>query len=358
MRAAPTAHQGRCSPTRTHLTWRARQPPNFQRLKPRELDRAAALTSSSRCFRLRPIHAAVLSGMNATDSLPAARAAAGVHTARLSDGETAYRVHGERGPWIVLVHGLLSPMFAWEGLAETLATQGYRVLRYDQYGRGLSDRPKTRYDLALYLRQLDELTRDLGIDAMHLVGWSMGGIVVHQFTRRFPERVRSLVFIAPALFQEKPSILKAVLRMPGGRKLLAARAPRLIDNLAKEHLSRPERAPDYAERAKEQLAHPGMGESLASTLANFEWNAGAGMPATNEPPVLLVWGTQDSTTPYRNAELVRRLYPHAEVVPIEGAKHAPHLDHADIVHPAILRFLDHVTGRARGDAKATHEKTG
>lgn len=280
--------------------------------------------------------------MSTDHSLRTARTEAAVSTARLSDGETAYRVHGDHGPWVVLVHGLLSPMFAWEALAETLASQGYRVLRYDQLGRGLSDRPNARYDIDLYLRQLDELTRQLGIEAMHLVGWSMGGIVVTRFARQHPTRVRSLVLIAPALFQEKPPILKALLRVPGGRKLLAARAPRLIDDLAKDHLSRPERAPEYAARAKEQLAYPGMPESLASTLANFAWNAGADMPPANEPPVLIVWGTRDQTTPYPNAERVRALYPHAEMLQVEGAKHAPHLDHAEIVHPAILRFLEQV----------------
>jgi pimeloyl-ACP methyl ester carboxylesterase len=44
-----------------------------------------------------------------------------------------------------------------------LANAGYRVLRYDQYGRGLSDRPNIEYTADVYDRQLGEL-----LDALHI----------------------------------------------------------------------------------------------------------------------------------------------------------------------------------------------
>lgn len=105
-----------------------------------------------------------------------------------------------------------------------------------------------------------------------------------------------------------------------------------------------ERAPDYRQRAKEQLAYPGMGESLASTLASFPWKAGASMRPSREHSTLIVWGDQDQTTPYAHASRVQVIYPDAELVTVEGAKHAPHLDHTDIVEPAISRFLEQVEG--------------
>jgi pimeloyl-ACP methyl ester carboxylesterase len=273
-------------------------------------------------------------------SLSRARKAAATQTARLSDGETAYHLEGERGPWVVLVHGLVTPGYAWQPLAETLAAQGFRVLHYDQFGRGLSDRPATRYDLDLYIRQLRELTDHLGIDEMHLVGWSLGGVIVTRFAAERPARVKSITLIAPALYQQSRG-MRLLSQLPGAGRLIAWRVGDVIDRLDKVHLSRPDRFPGYGKRAREQLAFPGMAESFASTVTNFPWASGDEWRAVGEHPrpVLVIWGDTDRATPYRNASRVLRLYPRATLLTIDGGKHAPHLDHTELVYPAIVRNL-------------------
>jgi pimeloyl-ACP methyl ester carboxylesterase len=114
-----------------------------------------------------------------------------------------------------------------------------------------------------------------------------------------------------------------------------------MNRLEREHLSHPDRFPDYTERVREQLAFPGMAESFASTFANFTWDAGGQWPEVGRHarPVLVVWGTDDTVTPYRNHHEVMRLYPRARLLAVDGAKHAPHLDHAHIVHPAVVTHL-------------------
>jgi pimeloyl-ACP methyl ester carboxylesterase len=276
-------------------------------------------------------------------SLSDARVDARAEVVSLTDGVSAYHVVGDRGPWVVLVHGLLTPSYAWESLAETIAGQGFRVLRYDHFGRGLSDRPAITYDLDLYARQLRELVDTLGIETMHLIGWSMGGVIITRLTAECPDRVASLTLIAPGLYLGSPilRIGKLALRLPGAQRIVASRVPDIINRLDQQHLSRPDRFPDYNERAREQLSYPGMAESFASTVANFVSDAGDQWAVVGQHPrpVLLVWGTDDSVTPYANSRRVLRLYPRAELVSVDGAKHAPHLDHAEEVHPAILRHL-------------------
>ncbi|OBJ89188.1 hypothetical protein A9W97_14585 [Mycobacterium gordonae] len=283
-------------------------------------------------------------------SLPQAREAARAQSASLSHGVTAYHVAGDEGPWVVLVHGLVTPSYAWEPLSELIAAQGFRVLRYDQFGRGLSDRPRVNYDLDLYVGQLRELADTLGIESMHLVGWSMGALMVTRLAAECPDRAASITLIAPGLYASGSAKVAAqlLLRLPIARKLVASRIGDVIDRLPQQHLSRPERLPDYRERTREQLRFPGMGESFASTVANYPAQAGDQWAAVGEHPrpVLLVWGTNDSVTPYGNHSQVLRLYPAAELLAVEGAKHAPHLDHAEVVHPAILRHLTAAENRS------------
>lgn len=276
-------------------------------------------------------------------SLPQAREAARARSASLTQGVTAYHVIGDQGSWVVLVHGLVTPSYAWQPLAEVLAAQGFRVLRYDQFGRGLSDRPPARYDLDLYVRQLRELADTLGIAKMHLIGWSMGALIVTRFAAESPDRAESIGLIAPGLYAGGTlKILgQSLLRLPGARRLVASRIDEVIDRLESQHLSRPDRFPDYNERAREQLRFPGMAESFASTVANFPAHAGDQWATVGQHPrpVLVVWGTDDSLTPYANNRRVSQLYPGSELLTVEGARHAPHLDHQEIVYPAILRHV-------------------
>jgi len=262
-------------------------------------------------------------------------------TAELSDGNTAFHVDGDHGPWVVLVHGMLTPGYSWAPLAEALAANGFRVLRYDQFGRGLSDRPDARYDLGLYVKQLRELAEVLGIDSMHIVAWSMGALIATRFAAERADSVDSLAMIAPALYWRQPPILRTLLRLPGAHKLVAWGVGDVIGRMQAEHLSRPAQFPDYTGRARAQLAFPGVGRSFASTIEHFDYGAGDQWRAVGQHgrPVLLVWGDSDRVTPLTSASQVMELFPRASLVTVEGAKHAPHLDHAEIVQPAILRHL-------------------
>jgi len=289
--------------------------------------------------------------MSHAPTLAAARTADGARTVRLSDGETAYHVEGTAGPWVVLVHGLVTPMYTWEPLSAALAAAGFRVLRYDHLGRGLSERPRTRYDLALYVRQLSELTRALDIEAAHLVGWSMGCVINSRFALERPDAVLRHVLIAPGLFVDPPLRLRVVSSLPlVGPSILARRAPSFIAELPAEHLEYPERFPGYLDRMLAQTRQPGLGESFASTLLHYPWGSGPEFRAAGEHPrpVQLVWGDADPATPYRNVPRVREIFPRAELVTVAGARHAPHVEHPVRVHPPILDFL-------RRDAFASHD---
>jgi pimeloyl-ACP methyl ester carboxylesterase len=273
--------------------------------------------------------------------LETARTDAGVRTAHLACGDTAYQIHGNAGPWVVLVHGLVTPMYSWDAMAQALAQAGFRVLRYDQLGRGHSARPSVRYDVALYVRQLRELTESLGIERAHFVGWSMGCVINSRFALEHPERVDRHVLIAPGLFVDAPLALRMIGKLPLAARLLARLVGTFIARLPAQHLVHPERFPDYGRRMHEQRRFPGLGESFASTILNYEFGERPEYRAVgaHSRPVLLLWGDLDVGTPYANARRVQELYPRAELVTFTGAKHAPHVDHAERANQVVIDFL-------------------
>ena len=108
---------------------------------------------------------------------------------------------------VVLVHGFSTPHFVWDGMKEFLVDAGYKVLVYDHFGRGFSERPSVVYDQDLYVESLKGLLDYQNISqSVHLVGYSMGGPVVGYFTQQYPDSVKSISFIAPAGFMKEDSV--------------------------------------------------------------------------------------------------------------------------------------------------------
>ena len=75
------------------------------------------------------------------------------------------------GEVVVMIHGFSTPRFVFMKNVGALADAGYRVLTYDHYGRGYSDRPTVDYDKTLYDEALLELLDELKIEEpVNLVG--------------------------------------------------------------------------------------------------------------------------------------------------------------------------------------------
>ena len=72
----------------------------------------------------------------------AVRASAGGQFVHLSAGYTHYELDGPpQGRQVVLAAGVTVPYYIWDPTFAALVKAGFRVLRYDYYGRGYSDRP-------------------------------------------------------------------------------------------------------------------------------------------------------------------------------------------------------------------------
>ncbi len=94
---------------------------------------------------------------------------------RLSNGFTHYELCGpDSGEAVVLVHGFSVPYFIFDPTFDFLVDSGFRVLRYDLFGRGFSDRPHVKYNMDLFVDQLRELLDSLNLKQVKL-DWSLDG---------------------------------------------------------------------------------------------------------------------------------------------------------------------------------------
>jgi pimeloyl-ACP methyl ester carboxylesterase len=273
----------------------------------------------------------------------AARGAAPGKFVRLSDGMTHYRVDGpDSGRVVVLAHGFSVPSYIWDSTAADLSRAGYRVVRYDAYGRGFSDRPNVVYSDALYERQLGELLDSLHLDGkVDLGGVSAGGYVIGVYAGRHPDRVRSLILADPVAGQSAATMRPYDLPLIGEFLFQAQQVPTMAEGQASDFVQ-PSRFPHWADKYRPQMQFKGFGHALWSTRifrrgldtdTIYQRVAAAGLP------VLLIWGEKDQTVPFERNALVRKAIPAAEFHSIAGAGHLPILERASFTDSIILDFL-------------------
>jgi 3-oxoadipate enol-lactonase len=102
-----------------------------------------------------------------------------------------YRISGEGEP-VVQIHGAGFGHYNFDPVTPELS-QRFRVVDYDMRGYGQSDRPVQHYDMEVWADDLAGLMDALEIEAAHVHGTSMGGMIAIVFAGKYPARTTSVV---------------------------------------------------------------------------------------------------------------------------------------------------------------------
>jgi len=268
-----------------------------------------------------------------------------------------YAVHyddaGQRdAPAVVLIHGFAASIFTWRRLKAALLAAGHRVIAVDLLGYGASARPAepiytTQTQAEVVLGVMDAL----GVGRAHVVGHSFGGRVAMQMAILAPERVQSLVALAPEAFAVgRPPIARWV-RLPILGYVLAfyTTSPWLVPaGLRFISARRAWITPDVVRGYAAPLHVRG------SALAQV-WQARS--PKDGQRPVphflsaithptLLLWGRRDRIFPVADGERLVHLLPSATLRVFDDAGHLVHEECADQVNEAVVAFLCNLRQRA------------
>jgi pimeloyl-ACP methyl ester carboxylesterase len=265
---------------------------------------------------------------------------------RLSNGYTHYELCGpENGQPVVFVHGFSVPYFIFDPTFSFLVDSGFRVLRYDLFGRGFSDRPHVQYNIDLFVNQLRELLDTFNIKQVNVIGLSMGGAIASTFTVSFPGRVCGLVLVDSIGTHPVPLswMCKAAL-LPGISELILSLAgtEQIVQGVASDFFN-PELVKIFECQCRIQMQYRGFRRALLSTLRNKTVD---GIPEVYQRlgkldmPVLLIWGQDDRTLPFEQSRGILSAVPRAEFRLIENCGHVPHYEKSEEVNPIIQQFLN------------------
>jgi pimeloyl-ACP methyl ester carboxylesterase len=275
--------------------------------------------------------------------------AGGIDTFLLEAGE---------GPPVILLHGLGATNASMLPTLVELA-KDHRVIAPDLPGFGDSAKPIRRYHAPFYARWLMTLLDELGIERTRLIGNSMGGRVALELGLRAPERVESMVLLAPSsAFIKGRQFVRVVRMLPAELALVPTPIPhKRVVRFVKSLFARPERLPDpwYNAAADEFLRvfrgrHGRIGFFSAARQIYLEepygergfWHR---LPRL-EPPALFLWGERDWLVPAKFARHVERAVPAARSMILEDCGHVPQFELPDVVHPLAREFFEGAAERA------------
>ncbi len=262
------------------------------------------------------------------------------------EGQISTLTAGQGEP-VICIHGLGGTKASF--LTTIGALSGERkVIAMDLPGFGDSEKPLgAAYDAPFFADAVVGLLDGLGIEKAHLVGNSMGGRVAIEVGLLHPERVRSLVLLAPALawlrdrrwrwllrgplpklglVQPAPRVITEPLvrgLVPGGRKGWTAAG---VDEFLRSFLTPRGRVAFYESARNIYLDEPHGEEGLWTRMERLE------------PPSLFVWGEKDTLVPIGFEKHVERVLPEAEHLEL-ACGHVPQMEEPEQTHDAMAEFL-------------------
>lgn len=258
--------------------------------------------------------------------------------------ELYYEEHGEGVP-ILGLHGTPSSSLMWADAAVELAKHG-RCITYDRRGfyRSAPAEPFGTLDLIEHVDDAAALLAALHAGPAVVIGRSTGGQIAVELARHFPDKVKALVLLEPALFPIDPAadawardLRRRILAKSAGHPSLAA------ETAVREALG-DEVWESFPDELKDMFA--GMGDAVLAEMRGHGLDLSEDALKLDEDdlagirrPALIV-SAEDSPEACRlvNARLTGAL-PYTRTVLVPGG----HL--INPAHPSVLDFIDRIAAR-------------
>lgn len=243
------------------------------------------------------------------------------------------------GQALLFVHGHPFDRSMWRPQVERFAREGRRTIAPDLRGYGATTVVPGKTTLDRFARDLVALLDHLRITSAVAVGLSMGGQIVMELYRLFPDRVAGLVLAdtsAPAETDDGKRARNAA----ADRLLREGMAPyshEVLTKMVAPH--NVEALPDVAEHVLGMMLATSPEGAAAALRGRAERPDYVAMLAGVTVPTLVVVGAEDEFTPLEEARLMHEQVPGSSLVVIDGAAHMPNLERPDEFDEALATFL-------------------
>lgn len=245
-------------------------------------------------------------------------------------GETHVLDIGE-GDVILLIHGSTGSIADWQEEVVDRLAESYRVIAFDSFGFGLSERlDSLDYGYPMWTQQAIDVLDALNIERAVVVGHSAGGFATAILAAEHPERFRGAVLTGHGLSFDLFQLVPAI---PGLGDIWAATQPIIGDAFSEE----------YGVRAEDVHRIRGTRVAYLTFVRNqyrFESLDYLDVYERIEIPVLQMHGVDDNSIPIASARDLTSRFADARFVAIENSDHFIHIDAPEQWIAEVTKFVE------------------
>jgi pimeloyl-ACP methyl ester carboxylesterase len=226
-----------------------------------------------------------------------------------------------------------------------------RCLAVDLPGYGESPPMPERVTIDGYVDLMAELIQEVSQQPVTLIGHSMGGMISIGLALRYPDLVERMVLLCPTVSGNLSRFINTFMlpfvlmeRFPPTRMMVELLEPQLFN--VTDRLLRPALFADRSgitekeyHRIRADARRPGQGRVRAECFRAMRENDMRGYLAHIKIPALVIWGMEDNTVPLRDASVVAREWPSADLRVIPNAGHWPQFETPEITERYVRAFI-------------------
>lgn len=239
------------------------------------------------------------------------------------NGQTIHYTQQGSGSPLILVHGFAGSIYTWRHLIPLLKDH-YTVYAYDMLGFGLSDKPPAgNYEMTAQGELLLGFMDALNLPSAHLVGHSMGGVVIACAALKAPQKAESLIMIEPGFYTKTGPEFLNHLFFPLDRimaKQFYSRSMRkrfLTGSFHNKSMVTDEVIDAYMLPTKT----PHAIDALARMMSTVGQKQYPGITEKVARPTLIVWGERGSGDKLEIAHRVQREVASSRLEPVKECGH-------------------------------------
>jgi pimeloyl-ACP methyl ester carboxylesterase len=261
------------------------------------------------------------------------------------DGCETFIVEMGKGENIIFANGIAAPVYTWRKVM-TVLSKNFHVYGLDYKGTGFSGKPKEEYSIDVFSKQILDLMNFFNMKSAVLIGNSLGGEVSLNFAIKYPEKVKSLILIDTAGYQNNKEFTKLLTRLSRCR---------FVGNILKRHTSKrfarkiiewalyndkiidKEMVNAYYKPMKTKGAFDAFIELVKNlSYTEFDYSKVRNIIA----PTLIIWGEEDKWIPVSDAYKFHKDIKNSKLIVLKDCGHAPQEEKAEEVSKLIREFIN------------------